>query len=364
MGPSSTLPRYVGRIFLSWFLILMVALVGVIFVFEFVEMVRRASSRPDVTIGLALRMTLLKLPDTIEVLFHFGVLFGAMLAFWRLSRSQELVVARAAGISAWQFLMPVLALAAMIGLFKIALLNPISAAMFARYEQLDDRYFQGQSQILDISTSGVWLRQRDAAGYSVIHAERTAADAIRLSRVIVFLFDENEDFVGRIDAATAALANGYWDLRGTYIKIGSAQPEYVPEYRLPTDLTVSKIQESFASPKTLSFWDLPDFINTLDNTGFSSLRHRLHYNSLLAQPILLAAMVLFAAAFSLRHSGRGGTLLMVVAGVLTGFLLFVLNDVVMALGLAENIPVIMAAWTPAGVGILIGTATLLHLEDG
>ena len=85
---------------------------------------------------------------------------------------------------------------------------------------------------------------------------------------------------------------------------------------------------------------------------------------MLAQPVLLAAMVLFAATFSLRHTRRGGSLVMIGAGVLTGFILFVLNDVMLALGLAETIPVAMAAWLPAGISLLIGTSLLLHLEDG
>jgi lipopolysaccharide export system permease protein len=55
---------------------------------------------------------------------------------------------------------------------------------------------------------------------------------------------------------------------------------------------------------------------------------------------------------------------MVVAGVLTGFLLFVLNDVVTALGLAETIPVPLAAWTPAAISLAVATSGLFYLEDG
>ena len=117
-------------------------------------------------------------------------------------------------------------------------------------------------------------------------------------------------------------------------------------YRLETDLTPEKIQESFASPQTLSFWDLPTFIDALEATGFSSVPQRLYYNALLAQPLLLSAMVLFAAAFALRQTRRGGTLTMAVGGVAAGFFIFVMTDVVMALGLSESIPVGMAAWMP------------------
>ena len=363
MGPIATFSRYVGRQFLLWFVVMMMVLSGIIMLFEFVELLRRGDSGA-MTVASALQMTILKLPDTVSLLFQFAVLFSAMFTFWRLTRSQELIVARAAGVSAWQFLLPVVLLAAVIGIAKIGLFNPVAAAMFARYEVLEDRNIRGLSQVLDISRGGLWLRQRDEEGISVIHAQRTAPEEILLSNVIVFIYDHEEHYRGRIDALEAQLHQGYWDIRDAWVSIDSNRPEFVARHRLASDLTIEKIQESFASPKTLSFWDLPDFIETLEITGFSSLRHRLHYNALLAQPLLLSAMVLFAASFSLRHSRHGGTVIMIVTGILTGFAMFVLNDLVMALGLAESIPAMLAAWTPAGVAMLLGTATLLHLEDG
>jgi lipopolysaccharide export system permease protein len=61
---------------------------------------------------------------------------------------------------------------------------------------------------------------------------------------------------------------------------------------------------------------------------------------------------------------RGGTTLMITAGVASGFVLYLLSDVVFALGLSSTIPVTLAAWTPAGVSWLLGASLLLHLEDG
>jgi lipopolysaccharide export system permease protein len=364
MFAFSTLSRYIGRQFLASFGALLLILSGVIGLFEFLEMLRRSAGREAVGLALTLQLTLLKMPETIQTLFHFAVLFSAMYTFWRLTRSQELIVARAAGVSVWQFLTPVLLGAAMIGVVKVGLLNPVAAAMVGKYEQLDSRYFQGRSSLLELSGGGLWLRQRDPDGISVIFADRTEPDSIVLHNVIVFLYDEAEHYRGRIDAETTSLQDGYWAIRDAWLTLGTAPPEPLDTYRLETTLTASTIQESFAAPETLSFWSLPGFITALETAGFSTLRHRLYYNSLLSQPMLLAAMVLFAAAFSLRQTRRGGTLAMVLAGIITGFLLFVLNDLVLALGLAESIPIRLAAWTPAVTSLLIGTATLLHLEDG
>jgi lipopolysaccharide export system permease protein len=75
-------------------------------------------------------------------------------------------------------------------------------------------------------------------------------------------------------------------------------------------------------------------------------------------------MVMIAASFSMRLSRRGGATLLLIAGVLTAFLLFIMTNVVHAIGLGGGVPVILAAWTPAGVSLMAGIALLLHLEDG
>ena len=114
----------------------------------------------------------------------------------------------------------------------------------------------------------------------------------------------------------------------------------------------------------MSFWELPRFISILESAGFSAVRHRLHWHSLLASPLLLCAMVLIAAIFSLRMTRRGGTLPWACAGLFFGFFLYFMSDVVFALGLSSRIPEVLAAWTPATVTTLLGVASLLHLEDG
>src|SRR5260370_35257150 len=110
------------------------------------------------------------------------------------------------------------------------------------------------------------------------------------------------------------------------------------------------------------FWDLPGYIAWLEQSGFPAQRHRLHFNVLLARPFLLCAMVLVAATFSLRMQRRGGATLMIVGGVVAGFLLYFLSDIIFALGLSAKVPVTLAAWPPP-VGSLIFVASLLRLLE-
>ena len=102
----------------------------------------------------------------------------------------------------------------------------------------------------------------------------------------------------------------------------------------------------------------------LERSGFSSIRHRLHFQSLLALPLLAGTMSLVSAGFSMRPARRGGVAQMLGSGVAAGFALFLVSKVAEEFGQSGALPVLLAAWAPAAAGLLLAVALLLHLEDG
>lgn len=366
MRVSQTLTFYIGRNFLSSFFAVFVVFLGIIFLFDTVELLRRSSSHDNVGLGLVFQMGMLKLPFMGQQIFPFAVLFGGMMAFWRLTRSSELVVTRAAGVSAWQFLLPVLLVAFMLGVIKISAFNPLASAMLAKYDHLNSTLLKGRSNLLAVSQSGLWLRQASGKNQSVIHAPKISLinNQIKLSDVTIFVYQGADKFISRIMAEEGQLEDGFWHLKKVSIHKEEEAAKVLEEHWVETDITLNNIHENFSPPETMSFWDLPAFIANMERAGFSALRHRLYWHSLLAAPLLLCAMVLIAATFTLRQSRRGSATIVITGGVMTGFLLFFFSDVVFALGLRESIPVALAAWTPSGVCTLLGLAMVFHLEDG
>jgi lipopolysaccharide export system permease protein len=361
---SPTLSGYIAKRFFGGFLLVLGALGGIIFLAEIVELLRKASDRPEVSFQLVLQMAALKLPHTLEKVVPFAVLFGGMYVFWRLSRSSELIVARASGVSVWQFLAPAILASVAIGVIFITVVNPVGSTMLLRYDQLDSDYFKGQSSQLAVSRSGMWLRQSQKGTQSVIHALRMTSDDMTLRDVTVFLFDSKNTFARRLDAPEAKLTKGIWKLRDVLVTTPGKPSVREATYDLPTNWTAAKIKNSFSPPETLSFWHLPGFISLLDRAGFTATRHRVHLYSLLAVPVMLGAMVLIAASFSLRLARRGGVPMLIGSGILFSFFVLFLSDVVEALGLADTIPALLAAWAPASVTLLIGLSILLHIEEG
>ena len=365
MQLARTLSAYIARQFFVWFCGVFGTMVSITFLLDYIELIRRGGAKAHATWSVLLEMAALKLPHTAQDVMPFAILFGTMLAFWRLTRSNELVVARAAGVSVWEFLTPAVLVALLVGVVTVTVFNPIASSMEASYEKLDARILRQSGDPLSLSGAGLWLRQSDPdGGQIIIHGERLPAAELLLDHVSVFFLDQRGEFTSRVEAQSARLSEGFWSVQdGRRFRAG-VPPEPVGELRLATGLTSTKVEESLASPDTMSFWDLPGFISLLEQSGFSAQRHRLHFNVLLARPFLFCAMVLVAATFSLRMQRRGGAGMLIVSGVAAGFLLYFLSDIVFALGISAKVPVLLAAWTPTAVSTIFGTSMLLHMEDG
>ncbi len=365
MSPWKTLFRYIARQFFVWFFGVFLTMMAIVFLLDYVELIRRAGTKANVTLLVLLKLALLKQPYMAQQILPFAVLFGTMMVFWRLTRSHELVVARASGISAWQFVAPPLAGAFLIGVLSVTLFNPIASVTQASYETLQNRVLQGGNPQFALSSTGLWLRQSDNHGNpSIVHAERFDLPKRALHDVMFLFLAHDTRLDRRIDAQQAVLGPGVWTIVDGTDWSPNKQPQQFTRMQISTNLTPAKIQDSFAPPETMSFWELPGFIRLLKASGFSSQRHQLYFDKLLARPLLLAAMVLIAASFSLRMQRAGGATLMIAVGIASGFLLYFLSDIVFALGLSATIPTMLAAWTPAGVSWLVGVSLLLHLEDG
>lgn len=363
MTSRKTLNGYFGRQYLMWFLIFLSGLAGIIFLFEVAELLRRAADKPDATFLIILRMGFYKLPETVEKILPFVVLFASMFTFWRLTRSQELIIARSAGVSVWQFLFPALFVTVIFSLVNVAVFNPIGAAFNSRYKDLELHYLQ-RVPTLELTGAGLWLRQKDNDRRYLLHADHVDMEPLKLTPLITFIFDSNNHYLGRIDAPRAVLRNGYWEITDAWFNWDQKPPEHTDEFRLPTNLTLGKIQESLSAPNTVSFWELPRFIHALKAIGLPPARHQLEYHGLLSQPLLLCAMVLFAAAFSLRMSRRGNILPIIIGGVFLGSMIYMLNNVIVALGINQTLPITLAAWAIPIAALALGNAALLHLEDG
>ncbi|KPP87330.1 MAG: lipopolysaccharide export system permease component LptG [Rhodobacteraceae bacterium HLUCCA08] len=363
------LHRYFARRFFRSFALVFGVFVLITGLLELVEQLRRHASSAEPFAAIA-GLAALNLPATLYTMLPLILVLATISLFLALARSSELVVTRAAGRSAIQALGAPLIVALLIGAGAVSMFNPLVAATSKLFEERDLAMRDGAASVLTISEDGLWLRQGDASGQTVIQAKSTNLDGTRLQDVTFLTFTEAAGPVRRIQAATATLTPRGWQIEQAKVWTlsDSATPEAVATRHdtllVRSTLTPDQIRDSFGAPASIPFWELPGFIDRLERAGFSARRHQVWFQMELAQPAFLIAMVLIAAAFTMRHQRGRRVGISVMLAVLLGFGLYFIRNFAQILGENGQIPVQLAAWAPPLAGIALSLGLILQQEDG
>lgn len=353
------LNRYIIRRFAVWLGITGTAFGAIAMLGDFLEMLR-LTNRFDLGAGEALHFTMLRLPLLVIDFLPFIFLFSAVFCLLRMSQAQELAVIRAAGVSVWQFLMPILAFTFITAALIVALLEPVGTSTFKHFNDMKNE-LSGATPKLSFSTGGVWFRENSEKGNYIIHAQKIdRANTARLINVEVTLFSNDGQFAGRIEAPSAILDDGLFVLSKARQHSGGE----IEDITLPSSLAAENLSQSYVAARAVNVWQLPSYIERAASTGIDVTRHHVRLQSLLALPLLLMSMVMVAACFSLPTGRMASTGQTIGLAVLCGFILFLFNDLTQLLGELGSVPPILASWTPAIIAMLLAISYLLSIEDG
>jgi lipopolysaccharide export system permease protein len=357
-----TLCRYLSARFLLTIAAVFMMISSMIFIVDFVELLRRAGNIPGVSAGYIAYLSFLRLPSVSEQIMPFCVLFGTMATFLILSRKLELLVARAVGVSAWGFLVPPLAIAVVIGIASELLLNPASVRMQHRAGALEAQLF-GRNGYQNYDTS-LWIRQKSVDGEAFLKASQASLDGRQLSAATAYVYDHAGSFEHSVQAPTGELRPGVWQFDHARITAPGEESYSAGTYLLATRLSPEEVLHGTIAPDFVPLWTLPEVRAATEAAGLDGTGYQLQFHTLLARPLFFFAMVLIAAAFSLRFFRFGGIERVVFGGVGAGFVLYGAAKIVGDLGGAGLLNPIVAAWSPAVVASLLGAFALLNQEDG
>lgn len=364
-----TLHLYFARRFLKSFVSVLLVFFAILSLIDLVEQVRKFG-QTDTGFGTLLILTILNVPESLYRILPLITILATLSLFLALARSSELVVTRASGRSALHSLVGPVVTALLLGAIAVAAFNPIVAATQKQHELLVSR-ISGEVSTLSVSAEGLWLRQGSRDGQTVIRATRANLDGTVLFDVTFLGYDRQGTPTFRIEAEQAELVTGAWSVTNAKewrFDANSVIPEIdafeTEKMSLASNLTRNQILDSFGTPSAIPIWELPGFIRRLEAAGFSARIHRTFMHMEFALPVLLVAMVLVGAGFTMRHTRFGRTGMMVLAALGMGFTLYFIRNFTAILGENGQIPVILAAWGPPVAALLLPLGLLLHLEDG
>lgn len=360
--------KFLALHFLKSFGVVFFCIVGIIGLFSVINNTASTATLTNkVPFSVLARFALLDIFYTLNTTLPLSVLLSGILTFWRLSRTSELTVIRSIGLSVWQFITPILGVCIALGCLNMMVLSPINSALRQHVSKLKYKYEVSHSNPLLFSQYGLWLKEKSDFTQSFINAEYIKKEGASLlgKNIVIYVTDLNNNFLRRIEAKSATLDNKNLAL----VDVKTISPKLMTEtfssYDYPTSLTVDRIEENSSAPETFSFWELPGFIKFFEEAGFSARKHRSYFYTLLFMPLTLCAMLLISAIFSISPKRNQANLVLKLSGgVLMGFGMFFLDQIIRAMGASGRLPLFISSISIPFIATLLCITILLYHEDG
>ena len=331
---------------------------------DLIELIRRSSSK-SIEFSILLKMAIFHIPSLFPIILPTVFLLSSMNTYMKLNKFNELNVLRASGFSIWSIISPALINVFLISASFILILNPIFSHMNIKFKNFESIYFKGNSGLYSISQTGLWLREKNNNFEYVINAKHYSSEEKKLKEVKIFKFDLNNKFLERIDVDNVEMINDqYWKLINGYKLELNKTPNEFETYDLDINLDVAKIEKNFRPPETISFWELTNYINNLEKSGFSVKKHVIYKNYLYSYPLILVSMVLLGCILSIKKERIKKNILKVISGIIIGVIFHFLSDIVKTLGQTGSLNVFFAVWAPPIIFNLFLLSALIHFEDG
>jgi LPS export ABC transporter permease LptG/LPS export ABC transporter permease LptF len=346
--PQFSLPRprlmdlYVGRKYARTAVLAFVGLLALYYIGEFIELSEKVS-KGNATMAMVGEYFYYATPKFVYFVVPLATLVAVLTTMGGLTRTNELTVLRACGVSLYRAALPLVLLALVSSALLFALEDRVLAHSERQAEVLRNTIRDRPQRTFNVANRS-WLigKQGQFYHYAVFDVRarllhqlsifETAREPYRLTR---HTFATK---VAYIDGAW--LASEGW--MQTFDDKGRVQRTAFKNLTLaldpPEDFGTEQIEAQF-----MNYAELREYIDRLDESGFKTAEHEVELHRKMAFPFVTLVMTLIAVPFGVTLGRRGalyGVGLAIVLAV--GYLLA--STLFLAIGAAELLPAILAAW--------------------
>jgi lipopolysaccharide export system permease protein len=317
--------------------------------------------RHDASASAILRYFLLKIPMVVTQVTPVAVLAGGLVGLGLLARQQEFVALRACGVSIWQIITPLIALAALISVTVFAWNETVVPASARRWHLIENTEIKKRPMATVFMGREVWYHGR--AGFYNI--DRVSAGRQMLYGLSIYQVGPDFRPVRMIEADAATWDGSGWTLVGARTRLlrggGEEVPGAPPGFVLPE--TLEEFRVVSVEPEELSYGMLRRQIKQLRRRGVDTSENLVDLHLKLALPAASLMMMLLAVPLAASGSRVTSLAASIALGFVVGFSYFVLVAFTRALGQSGALPPAVAAWTANVLFALVGGYYVLGADQ-
>jgi lipopolysaccharide export system permease protein len=304
---------------------------------------------------------LFRIPLIVSQVTPAALLLGVLVVFGLMSKNNEIVALKSAGISEYYLVTPVVVIGICLSVVLFFFTETIAPVTNSQASRISSES-KHKRKLVTSTEKNIWLR----GDRSITHIAFYNPIDSRIQGVTIVYFDDTFQMVRRIDAREGHFLNGQWMLSGCLSqsfdspsKTGKA--EYTETEVMDIDLMPEDLKRVEQESEEMSFSSLLDYIRKVEAQGYDATKYRVDLYGKTAFPFVCLIMSLLGSGLALRGKTREGMVVSFAYGILTAFCYWGIYSFCMSLGYGDMIPPAIAAWTANMLFFFIGGILLLNI---
>jgi len=355
-GPR-ILDGYVMRLYLRMFLMGFVGLLGIFYIATFIDLSDKLF-KGQATGAMMLQYFFYATPQFVYYVMPIAALVATLVTVGLMTKSSELVVMKACGISLYRASLPLLLFGAIWSGLLFGLGETVLARANQRAEELRHVMRGGSPRTFDV-LNRQWIAGRDGSLYHYLFLDPRRREMNGLS---VYQFDQRAwRLSARWFTGMAVYRIGSWESQGGWRREFTPGGDVRTFARLaagplpiePLDYFLTEQPDA----ERMSFTQLQRYINELKISGYNVVPYTVALQRKLSFPFVTVVMTLLGVPFAVT-TGRRGALYGIGVGIVFAIAYWLLFSLFAAIGTAGLIAPVLAAWAP-NILFAVGAAYLL-----
>jgi lipopolysaccharide export system permease protein len=303
-------------------------------------------------------------PSMIYLMAPMAVLLGVLITFGLMDKSGELIAMKASGFSVYRATLPVIVLC---GIFAGALFlfDQLYIPRTNREQEVLRNEIKGKPPQTYLQADRKWIfgQNNEIYYYRVFDPDQN-----HFGGISVFEFDPNTfQLTRRIYAEHARWEDHLqkWVFEQGWVR--TLQGASIQEYRGFDVATFSELHENptyfkkeVKQSSEMDYDELRRYIDDLQQSGFDTVRLKVQLQKKIAFPLITLVMAILAIPFS-ASGRRGGALVGVAVALAIAVVYWVTSGLFEAMGNANQLPAMLAAWAPDFIFAFAGGYLLLRV---
>ena len=340
------LDRYVTRIYLHWMALAFVGLLGIFYIGTFLDLADKLF-KEETTLLKLLTYFWYATPQYVSYVLPIAALVSTLVTIGLLTRTSELTVMKACGISLYRMAVPILGFSLLWSVVLFALGEGILAQANRRAEALNNEIRTGRAESFGTADRR-WLVNESGDIYHYLHFD---ADRREIGGLSVYEFSGRPWSLARRTYAAHAAFEEVWTGHDVWSRGFTTTAGDVPAYEhdaeraLPAVAPPEVFSSELPEAELMSYRELERHIIELRALGFDVVTLVVELHRKVSFPLVTFILTLIAVPFAVTIGPRGA-LYGIGAGIVLGFTYWLVLSVFGALGSAGVLMPAAAAWTP------------------